>query len=69
MYATALLRDPATMYRQVDVAGRTAHADGPALVQLLYEELSAALRAAGATPIRSLSECPALFRAAMRAAA
>lgn len=46
MYATALLRDPAAMYRQVDVAGRTAHADGPALVQLLYEELSAALRAA-----------------------
>ncbi|WP_368039993.1 flagellar protein FliS [Sphingomonas bacterium] len=46
MYATALLRDPATMYRQVDVAGRTATADGPALVQLLYEELVAALRAA-----------------------
>lgn len=46
MYATALLRDPAAMYRQVDVAGRTAVADGPALVQLLYEELAAALRAA-----------------------
>ncbi len=46
MYATALLRDPAAMYRQVDVAGRTAHADGPALVQLLYEELGSALRAA-----------------------
>jgi flagellar secretion chaperone FliS len=47
MYATRLLRDPAATYRQVDVAGRTAHADGPALVQLLYEELVAALRAAG----------------------
>ncbi|WP_425229127.1 flagellar protein FliS [Sphingomonas sp.] len=46
MYASALLRDPAATYRQVDVAGRTATADGPALVQLLYEELVAALRAA-----------------------
>ncbi len=46
MYATALARDPAATYRQIDVAGRTAHADGPALVQLLYEELLAALRAA-----------------------
>ena len=46
MYATALLRDPATTYRQMDVAGRTAGADGPALVQLLYDELFAALRAA-----------------------
>ena len=46
MYATALRRDPAATYRQIDVAGRAAHADGPALVQLLYEELLAALRAA-----------------------
>lgn len=45
-YASALLRDPATTYRQIDAAGRTATADAPALVQLLYEELVAALRAA-----------------------
>lgn len=46
-YASVLARDPAATYRQIDVAGRTATADGPALVQLLYEELVAALRAAG----------------------
>ncbi len=46
MYASALLRDPAATYRQIDVAGRTATADGPALVQLLYDELVGALRAA-----------------------
>lgn len=46
MYATALLRDPAQTYRQIDAAGRTIGADGPALVQLLYEELVSALRAA-----------------------
>lgn len=46
MYATRLLRDPAATYRQIDVVGRAATADGPALVQLLYEELVAALRAA-----------------------
>lgn len=45
-YATALLRDPYATYRQIDAVGRTAEADGPALVQLLYEELVAALRAA-----------------------
>lgn len=45
-YASALSRDPAATYRQIDVAGRTATADAPALVQLLYEELVAALRAA-----------------------
>ena len=45
-YASVALRDPAATYRRVDMAGRTAHADGPALVQLLYEELTAALRAA-----------------------
>lgn len=46
IYASALARDPAATYRQIDVAGRTAVADGPALVQLLYEELVGALRAA-----------------------
>jgi flagellar secretion chaperone FliS len=56
VYATALLRDPAQTYRQIDVAGRTAGADGPALVQLLYEELVAALRAAAwATERRQLA--------------
>lgn len=45
-YASALRADPAQTYRRIDVAGRTATADGPALVQLLYEELVAALRAA-----------------------
>ena len=47
MYASALLRDPARTYREIDAAGRTATADAPALVQLLYDELVAALRAAG----------------------
>ena len=46
MYASALTRDPARTYREIDVAGRTATADGPALVQLLYDELVSALRAA-----------------------
>ncbi|MES2054656.1 MAG: flagellar protein FliS [Pseudomonadota bacterium] len=46
MYATALGRDPESTYRQIDIAGRTAEADGPALVQLLYEELIRALGAA-----------------------
>lgn len=45
-YASSLLRDPARAYREVDLAGRTAAADGPALVQLLYEELGQALRVA-----------------------
>ncbi|MEK9211190.1 flagellar export chaperone FliS [Sphingomonas sp. 2378] len=45
-YATGLLADPAATYRQIDVVGRTAMADGPALVQLLYEELISALRSA-----------------------
>ena len=45
-YASALARDPFATYRQIDAVGRTAAADGPALVQLLYEELVAALRAA-----------------------
>lgn len=46
IYASAFLTDPAAVYRQIDVVGRTAMADGPALVQLLYEELIAALRSA-----------------------
>lgn len=45
-YATALLRDPGATYRQIDAVGRTATADGAGLVQLLYDELVAALRAA-----------------------
>lgn len=45
-YASAMLRDPARTYRSIDLAGRTAAADGPALVQLLYEELTQALRVA-----------------------
>ena len=45
-YASALLRDPAQTYRRIDLAGRTANADGPALVQLLYDELCQALRVA-----------------------
>ena len=54
-YAT-LTRDPAATYRRIDIAGRTAQADGPALVQLLYEELMAALRAAAwATQHRKLA--------------
>jgi len=44
MYATTLGRDPEAMYRQIDVVGRAGGADGPALVQLLYEELVRALR-------------------------
>lgn len=46
MYASALGADPAQTYRRIDVAGRTATADAPALVQLLYDELLGALRAA-----------------------
>ena len=45
-YATALARDPASTYRQIDVAGRTAGADSHALVDLLYQEGVGALRAA-----------------------
>nr|WP_302675791.1 flagellar protein FliS [Sphingomonas faeni] len=40
------MRDPFATYRQIDAVGQTATADGPALVQLLYKELVAALRAA-----------------------
>ena len=45
-YAQAFAHDAAATYRRIDVAGRTTGADGPALVQLLYEELVSALRAA-----------------------
>lgn len=45
-YATALGRNPESTYRRIDLAGRTAEADGPALVQLLYDEAVAALRTA-----------------------
>ena len=45
-YASTLARDPFATYRQIDAVGQTATADGPALVQLLYKELVAALRAA-----------------------
>jgi flagellar protein FliS len=40
------LHHAAATYRRIDVAGRTTGADGPALVQLLYQELVSALRAA-----------------------
>lgn len=45
-YATMIGSDPETTYRQVDLVGRTGGADGPALVQLLYEELIRALNVA-----------------------
>lgn len=45
-YASAL-RNPEQVYRRIDVAGRTAEAGSSAgLVQLLYAELTASLRAA-----------------------
>ena len=47
-YATILGRNPEATYRQIDIAGRTAEADPHQLVQLLYEELGRALRAAAA---------------------
>lgn len=45
-YATALAGDPAAIYRQVDIVGRTGGADAHGLVELLYEEGVAALRTA-----------------------
>ena len=45
-YASTFGRDPEETYRQIDASGRTAEADGPALVQLLYEEAIRALRTA-----------------------
>ncbi|WP_375402236.1 flagellar export chaperone FliS [uncultured Sphingomonas sp.] len=45
-YASAL-RGPENTYRRIDVAGRAAAAgDGAGLVQMLYGEVTAALRAA-----------------------
>jgi flagellar secretion chaperone FliS len=46
MTAMGTLRTREAAYRRIDVAGRTAGADAPALVQLLYEELIHALRGA-----------------------
>ena len=45
-YATAFGRNPEATYRQIELAGQTAQADGPALVQLLYDEAIRALRGA-----------------------
>jgi flagellar protein FliS len=45
-YATSFAANPATSYRQIDLAGRTSGADSHQLVGLLYEEGVAALRAA-----------------------
>ncbi|GHH19295.1 flagellar protein FliS [Sphingomonas sp. AAP5] len=45
-YATAFGRNPEATYRQIELAGQTAEADGPALVQLLYDEAIRALRGA-----------------------
>jgi flagellar secretion chaperone FliS len=45
-YATALRADPYATYRQIDLVGRTAEADGAELVQLLYDELIRALNVA-----------------------
>jgi len=45
-YASILGRDPEETYRQIDASGRTAEADGPALVQLLYDEAIRTLRSA-----------------------
>ncbi|MEI9850227.1 MAG: flagellar protein FliS [Sphingomonas sp.] len=45
-YATALAGDPAAIYRQIHLAGRTGGADSHGLVGLLYEEGISALRSA-----------------------
>jgi flagellar protein FliS len=45
-YASMFGRDPEETYRQIDASGRTAEADGPALVQLLYDEAIRTLRTA-----------------------
>ncbi|OYY90494.1 MAG: flagellar export chaperone FliS [Sphingomonas sp. 28-66-16] len=47
-YATTIGRNPEATYRQIDIVGRTGEADPHQLVQLLYEELGRALRAAAA---------------------
>ncbi|QIG78735.1 flagellar export chaperone FliS [Stakelama tenebrarum] len=45
-YASPLAASPAETYRRIDIAGRTGEADPHRLVELLYEEGIAALRAA-----------------------
>lgn len=45
-YASAMGRNPEATYRQIELAGQTAEADGPALVQLLYDQAIRALRGA-----------------------
>lgn len=46
-YATSFGRSPEATYRRIELAGQTAGAtDGPALVQLLYDEAIRALRGA-----------------------
>lgn len=45
-YAATMGRDPEAIYRRIDIAGRTGEADQHQLVQLLYDELGRALRAA-----------------------
>ncbi len=46
-YASPLGRNPEATYRQIEIAGKTASAtDGPALVQLLYDQAISALRGA-----------------------
>ncbi|MEI9927770.1 MAG: flagellar protein FliS [Sphingomonas sp.] len=45
-YASALAGDPATVYRQMHLAGRANSGDPHQLVTLLYEEGMAALRTA-----------------------
>ncbi|MBX9795343.1 flagellar export chaperone FliS [Sphingomonas sp.] len=44
-YASRIGRDPEAMYRQIDLAGRTATADAHGLVELMYDELIRALGA------------------------
>lgn len=45
-YASPFGRNAEATYRQIEVAGQTAEADGPALVQLLYDQAIHALRGA-----------------------
>ncbi|MEO5867285.1 MAG: flagellar protein FliS [Sphingomonas sp.] len=45
-YATTFGGDPEATYRQIDASGKIAEADGPALVQLLYDEAVRCLRTA-----------------------
>ena len=47
-YAGLTSRNPDATYRQIDIVGRTGEADPHQLVQLLYDELGRALRAAAA---------------------